>query len=486
MEETRLVGVHLGTSSVRVSVYGADGEPHAGGEAPVGEQRTVAWERALREATPSLPSGGICSVASTSGTALLVDEYGEPVFPPQMYYESVSDPTAHVDSFDPADGPVGRNIALSPTSPLPKVLRLREAHPDRFEEVEWILSPTTWLLYRLRYGSSSRWRDVETDWTNALKFGADVTAPVPEWFDSLFEAADLSRSLFPTIRPPGSYVGPAESELAERTGFRGLKLYQGLTDGSASVLAAGCLEPGDFSLTFGAASVIKYVSESITPHDALYYHRHPLDGYLPGAAFDSGNVLRWFFDRVLDCSPERGLELAQSVPTGEAYEVFLQGNRSPFFDPSVGNSVFGLQYDTSLSTDEVHGRLARGLTSGIVLAEWTYLSLVEDHFDAAIDRVRLINDGAPVRGDEYDWWNELRASVWDRPVVEMESRTTVGPLIPPALLTSLYADVDEAADRLLRRRATVAPDAATAAGYDDRKEAYLDRWRRVADLYRRE
>jgi xylulokinase len=325
---------------------------------------------------------------------------------------------------------------------------------------------------------------VETDWTNALKFGADVTTPVPEWFGSLFETLGLSRSLFPTIRPPGSYVGVADSELAVRTGFAGVKLYQGLTDGSASVLAAGCLEPGDFSLTFGAASVVKYVSESITPHDALYYHRHPLDGYLPGAAFDSGNVLRWFFDRVLDSTAERGLELAQSVESGDEYEVFLQGNRSPFFDPSVGSSVLGLEYDTGLSTDQVHGRLARGLTSGIVLAEWTYLSLVEDHFGTTIDRVRLINDGAPCRGD-YGWWNELRASVWERPVVELEPRTTAGLLIPPALLTSLYADVDEAAERLLRRRSTVEPSPEIAASYDARKRAYLDRWRRVAELYGR-
>jgi xylulokinase len=486
MEETRLIGVHLGTSSVRVSVYDTDGELLDGGEATVGEQRTVAWERALREATPTLPDSGVCSVASTSGTALLVDEFGEPVFPPQMYYESRPEQAACVASVEPDDGPVGRNIALSPTSPLLKVLALREGSPDRFRDVEWILSPTTWLLYRLRDGSSERWRDVETDWTNALKFGADVTTPVPEWFDSLFETLGLSRSLFPTIRPPGSYVGVADSELAVRTGFDGLKLYQGLTDGSASVLAAGCLEPGDFSLTFGAASVIKYVSESITPHDALYYHRHPLDGYLPGAAFDSGNVLRWFFDRVLDSTAERGLELAQSVESGDEYEVFLQGNRSPFFDPSVGSSVLGLEYDTRLSTDQVHGRLARGLTSGIVLAEWTYLSLVEDHFDTAIDRVRLINDGAPSRGGDYSWWNELRASVWERPVVELEPRTTAGLVIPPALLTSVYADVDEAADRLLRRRSTVEPSPEIAASYDVRKRTYLDRWRRIADLYGQE
>lgn len=486
MSDSRLVGVHLGTSGVRVAVYDRGGELLASGESSIEEQTTTGWERALREAVPTLPDGGICSVTSTSGTAVLVDEYGEPVFAPQMYFDSAPDQAERLRERGTDDDPVGWDIVTSPNGPLSKVLRLREEHPDRFDDVEWILSPTTWLLYRLRHGSSERWRGVETDWTNAMKFGADVTASVPEWFDALFDAVDLPRSLFPEIRPPGSYIGVGGGELAERTGFEGIKLYQGLTDGSASVLANGCLEPGDFSVTFGATSVIKYVSESISPHDALYYHRHPLEGYVPGASFGSGSVLRWFFDRVLDRPAERGLELAKSVPPGEEYEVFLQGNRSPLFDPAVGNSILGVEYDTSLSTEEVHGRLARGLTTGIVLAERTYISRIEDHFDASIDQVRLMNDGAPSDGEDYAWWNELRAGIWDRPIVEMEPRTTAGLLIPPALITSVYADSEEAVDCLLRQRSERRPDPDLASSYEPRREAYLERWHRVADLHRRE
>lgn len=483
MANPRLIGVHLGTSSVRVEVYSLDGERITAGKAPLGEQTTVAWERALREATPKLPKTGICSVASTSGTAVLVDEFGEPVFPPQMYYESAPDQASRLAELELSDEAVSQDIALSPSSPLPKILELHTENPEQFQEVEWILSPTTWLLYRLWHGTSARWHDVETDWTNALKFGADITTPVPEWYDGLFETLDLPRSLFPAIRPPGSFMGVAASELAERTGFEGVKLFQGLTDGNASVLANGCLEPGDFSVMFGAASVIKYVSESVTPHDALYYHRHPIDGYLPGAAFDSGNALRWFFSRVLDRTPERGIELAQSIPDGEEYEVFLRGNRSPFFDSDIGGSILGLKYDMDVSTDEVHGRLARGFTTGIVLAEWTYISLVEEHFDTTIDRVRLINEGAPSRDDDYSWWNDLRASVWNRPVVEMEPRTTVGLLIPPALITSVYSDIDEAADRLLQQRSVFESDSEHDSGYDARKETYFDRWQEIAAFY---
>lgn len=482
MNTRKLVGVHLGTSHVRVAVYSLDGEMLQSNEEPITDQTTVAWERAFSEAVPHLPENAICSVTSTSGTAILVDKFGEPVFPPQMYYESAPEQAKALGRLEFEDHSINRDIIQSSTGPLAKILRIREEYPDRFEDVEWILSPTTWLLYRLYLGSSTRWTDVETDWTNAMKFGADVTAAVPEWFDSLFEALDLSRSLFPTIRPPGTYIGVAQSKLANRTNFDDIKLFQGITDGSAFVLANGCLEPGDFSLTFGATSVIKYVSESITPHEALYYHRHPIEGYLPGASFESGNAIRWFFDRVMNCSEEYGLKLANNVQPGEEYKIFPPGNRGPFFDSSIGSSILGIQYDTELSTEEVQGRLAKGLTTGIVLAESTYISLIEDHFDTTIEQIQVMNNGGPTHQDDYSWWNKFRASVWDRPITEMEPRTTIGPLVPATLITGLYSGVDQAMKNLLRQRSTVEPEEGLAEKYRHEKESYLENWQEIAEI----
>jgi len=484
MTDPQLIGIHFGPAEVRVAVYARDGTLVDVGGTEVGDQTAVAWERALREATPAIPEEGICSVASTSGTMVVVDETGEPVFPPQMYYTSAPECAARLRDRKVAAGLEGRDIALSATAPLPKLLRLREEHPDRFADAEWVLSPTTWLLYRLRYGRSTQWRNVETDWTNALKFGADITPAVPEWHDPLLDAVGVSRDLFPTIRPPGTFIGTAAGELAERTGLAGVKLYQGVTDGSASALATDCLEPGDFSITVGATSLVKYVSESITAHDAIYYHRHPLEGYLPGASFDSGAVFNWFCDRLLGCTRERGLELARETPPGEEYEVFLQGSRSPFFDPDVGTSVLGIAHDTHLSAEEVTGRFARGVATGVALAEHTYIRIVEEMFDTSIDTVRMMSEVSAKSEDPFDWWYDLRSSVWQRPVVRMQSRTTAGLLIPPALITTVYDDPTEASQALLGVERTIDPDPDIGERYADQRESYFDRWRSITDLSR--
>lgn len=479
MTVTRLVGIQLGTASVRVRVYEPNGEVTAEGYAPIKEQTTVAWERAIRSAMPELPEKGICSVASTSGTLLLVDEYGEPVFPPEMYYESAPDrPQRLLESG--AGGDLSNWGAISSrNAPLTKLLRLRREHPDQFENVEWVLSPTTWLLYRLRYGNSTRWRNVETDWTNAMKFGANITSSVPEWHTPLFEDIDLSSSLLPAIRPPGSFIGVAESGIAKRLGIDGLVLHQGMTDGTASVLANGCFEHGNFSVTFWATSVIKCAVDSITPLKEMYHHRHPLDGYILGGFFDTGSVLRWYFDHVLDIPPDHGFELAKSVSPDQEYDVFLQGLSS---ESAGGTSILGVQSDVSLSTHEVRGRLVRGIMTGIVLAEWAWITRMQEHLDITADKIWLMNHGAPSLHDDYNWWNDLRSQIWNHTIVEMEPRMTSGLLIPAALIASVYSDVDEAKDRLLRRRTRIEPDAERSARYDERRADYLNRWQQVADL----
>ncbi|MFC7157187.1 FGGY family carbohydrate kinase [Halomarina halobia] len=484
MSETYLVGIDLALSSVRVTAYDWNGDVALSGTADIAEQSPAGWERAVREAAVFLPRARIVvSTIGTSGTVVTVDEYGNPIFEPRWYYETEPEQADELLDLDTVQELSSKGLSLSAASPLAKVLALRERNPDRFDDVEWILSPATWLLYRLRYPTGRRWTDLETDWTNALKFGADITRSAPDWFEPLFDAVDVPLDLLPAIRRPGTTVGHAESEFAADVGLRDAELYHGLTDGNASVLASGCLYPGDCSIVCGSTSVVKYVSETIEPHDALYYHRHPIEGYLPGAAFDTGVVLRWLCEQVLDIRQERGLELARAVDSDDEPRVYLQGNRSPFFDPGMGTTLLDLWPDDERSIGETRGRLVRGLVSSIALSEYTYFPILEEHFGEAVDRIHLVSGGEPAGDDPFSWWNTLRASIWDREVLKMEPRTTVGPLIPAALTASVYEDVDEASEQLLRVNGKVRADDDLREEYEPVKRRFASEWRLIADLY---
>ena len=486
MAETYLVGLDIGTSGIRGTAYDTNGRIVLHNESSINTHSTEEWERALRDTALYLPDGELlCTADGTSGTAVCVDAFGEPVFPPEMYFESAPEYAEEVLDHEEAAGVAERGGAVSATSPLPKLLRLRDEYPAAFEEVEWVLSPTTWLLYRLAYPDGERWTNIATDWTNALKFCADIVSNPPTWYDPLFEAVSLPTELFPRIVAPGTNVGSAASDLAAEIGLDGAEIYQGMTDGNASAMSARCLEPGDYSIACESTSVVKYVSESVVPHEALYYHRHPIEGYLAGAAFESGVVLEWICERLLDIDQHRGVELARAVNPEEEYELFLQGNRSPYFESGMANSVYGFWPDDNLTTAEARGRLVRGIMSGIALAEYSYLPLIEDHFQAGINRVSLVGGGVAGNTETFGWWNRLRASIWDRPVVQMEPRTTVGSLIPATLTAGVFDDVESAAESLLESHGTIQPDDRLSAAYAQRRRTHADRWQAVHEHYRR-
>lgn len=481
-DEAYLVGIDIGTTDIRITAYGVDGTVLLSGTATIDEPSLTSWERALREAAVHLPNERIvCSVDGTSGTVVLVDENGEQVFRPRMYHESEPAWGDVLGSLDVAEDLSSKGMSLSATSPLAKILALRDEHPTRFRRVEWILNPATWLLYRLR--GSGPWREVETDWTNALKFGADVLGDDPAWFTPLFETVDLSTDVLPRIRPPGTPIGRATSDLAMDAGLGDAELYLGMTDGNASALAAGCLTPGDCSVLCSPTSVVKYVSDRVEPHASLYYHRHPIEGFLAGAAFETGVVLEWFCEHVLGVDRERGLELAQNVPAGAEYRTYLQGNRSPFFDPRMGLTILDLWADSTTSPERTRGRLVRGIATSIAFAEYTYLPLIEEHFATSIDQIQLVSSGATDGSDPLGWWNVLRASLWDYEVIRREPRTTAGVLIPAALSASIYDDIEAANDSLLRSMGRVPIDEEVRETYAPRRESFRAEWRRVHSLY---
>ncbi|KXA88602.1 hypothetical protein AKJ57_06635 [candidate division MSBL1 archaeon SCGC-AAA259A05] len=483
MRETHLVGIDLGTSGVRTTAYNTRGVVVGSGEAPLEEQSQEDWEEALRKAMPELPKGDkICSVDGTSGTVILADASGKVVFPPQMYYESAPEKAERVNEFASAREIRDKGVSISATSPIPKILRLKEEEPGKFEEVKWILSPTTWLLYRLKCGGEERWRELETDWTNALKLGADITGRKPNWFEPLFRDAGISLDLLPEVEGPGTPMGSAGGELAEKLGLGGAELYQGLTDGNSSALAMGCLEPGDYGISCGSTSVPKFVSEDIRPHEALYYHKHPIRGYLAGAAIETGMILKWICEKVLGVSQEKGLELARKV-RGEEYGFFPQGDRSPFFDSRMGNTLTGIWPNQDLSKKEARGRLVRGIATGIAMEEYIYIPLLEEIFAVTIDRVNLLGGGAPSEEEPFSWWNELRASIWNKKTIEMEPRTTVGSLIPAALSSSLFSDASEASKNLLKEEGEIKRDKEMTDSYKEERDEFFDLWKEIKTLY---
>jgi len=476
----KLIGLDLGTTGVRYECYDLDGRILASGRSSIREQTVTKWIGSLKSAIPKKKGFEtseelILSAQSTSGTVLLVDEYGNEISRPFMYHERAVEEFRKIEALKSLGDLSNRGVSISSTSPLPKILSIRNKYPRDFEKVRWILSPTTWLLYKLTCPEGEKWENISTDWTNALKFGVDLTQEYPVWFKPLFDDVDISIDLLPRIVPCGEKLGTAGSELAEKLGLRNAGIFHGMTDGNAAALAVGCIGEGDFGFSCGTTTAVKYVCNEMKPHRAIYYHKHPFRGLLAGAAPVTAGALDWFAEKIMGIEVGRAFELAAKIEPEEEYLYFPQGDRSPFDDSELGASFLKIWPDEA-SKDMARGRLFRSMVLGLTFFEYYYITLFEGLFEARVEEAKITGGGT-----RSPWWNRLRASIYDLPVKVMEERPGIGALIPAALRLRLFTSPEEARDSLLRVTDIYEPDRDLGLKYKRLRDTFLKRWEIVRE-----
>ncbi len=89
----------------------------------------------------------------------------------------------------------------------------------------------------------------------------------------------------------GEPLGTITPAAAAETGLDvGIVVVAGMTDGCASQIASGAVEPGQWLSVLGTTLVVKGVSADMLhdPAGRIYNHRHPAGYWLPGAASNVG------------------------------------------------------------------------------------------------------------------------------------------------------------------------------------------------------
>lgn len=465
MAETQIaVGLDLGTGGARAVAMDFQGQLVAEGRAdlpadasridgPRVEQDPHAWtavaEAALRGLADRLPAGceivGL-AVDATSGTFLLVDHDQRPLTPGVMY----NDLRATAQAIEAADAvrddlaPYGIEVATA--FALPKLLYFARCEPELFRRCGRVVHQTDWIVGRLcgRY-------DV-TDVSTALKTGVDPARL--EWPDAIESRLGIPRKWLPEVVLPGTPIGRLTAAAAAATGLpAGTPVVAGCTDGTAGCLASGAREPGDLNVTLGSTLVFKAISAQplVDPAGAIYNHRHPAGGYLPGAASTTGGewVGTYFRGEDLDAL---GRMAAQRLPTGHvAYPLVKTGERFPFACAAAAG--FGL--------DQIAGsaeRFAAGM-EGVAFLE-----------RLGIERLEQL--GLPIGATVYATGGGVTGETWLRIRAAVNRRTYWTPRHPQcavgaAVLAAMpsLGGCREAVAAIVRAGHTVVPDPALAIAY---------------------
>lgn len=392
------------------------------------------------------------SVTSTSGTVIPLDSNNEPLHPALMYSDNRAASEGRLcreiaEQFHP-HGYTGFNAS----SGLSKMVWYVNHFPEKADKIKTWVHATDYIIGKL----CGNFRI--TDYTNALKSGFDVASG--EWPDYLFERLPLKKEWFQTVVPSGTIIGKLLPDLAKALHLPAIDAVAGMTDGCASQVASGAVNPGDWNTTIGTTLVIKGVTakEVRDPAGRLYSHRHPEGYWMPGGA---GNIgADWVSAGFADDLTALNEAATKLIPTGQiAYPLMQQGERFPFISPGAR----GFAPD-NMSRE----MLFAANMEGVAFVERYAYELIGKLSGEKVNTVYTAGGGS-----NSDVWLTIRSSVLNKPVYKCGNVTgAVGAAIVAASETH-FGSLSKAAQALTYIEKKVVPNPSLTGPYDEQYRIFV-------------
>ncbi|MFW6162561.1 MAG: FGGY-family carbohydrate kinase [Planctomycetota bacterium] len=249
-------------------------------------------------------------------------------------------------------------------------------------------------------------------WRTLQAAAAGQRAYATEVFDEL----GLDPEKLPRVHAATDVVGKLTGPAASAMGLTaGIPVVAGGGDGACATVGAGAVRPGDTYCCIGTTAwIASTCRESVIDDGQRVFDILSLDGQtcgLFGTIQSAGRSLDWVLELLGEPGFKRFEELLGSAPAGSGGLVFLpylEGERSPVFDPQARGVFFGITPG--------HGRehFLRAVTEGVSFALRSVLDVMRE--SGTVATMRLIGGGAQSAA-----WQQMLADVCD---VEMQLLST--------------------------------------------------------------
>jgi len=314
------------------------------------------------------------------------------------------------------------------TCTLPGILWLREHEPERFRETHVFGQLSTFLVRRLT-------GETVVDTSHASLSGMVRTGREDEWDPVILEYAGLDRSRLPRILPPATVVGGLTVQAAGECGLRaGVPVVAGCGDAPLAALGGGVFEPGQLFASAGSTDCLMASAARPSGNPVFCNVRCAVPGLWVaiGTMSTGGAAVKWLCEDLLDCTPEemsRGAGSAAPGSGGLCFLPYLQGERTPWWDPSARGAVVGLALTTG------RNELCRAVLEGIACGWRQIVDLLEAQTGVRAPELLCVGGGST-----NSLHNRIKASILRRPVLALRctETTSLGAALIAGLGTGIY------------------------------------------------
>ena len=497
-----LMGIDLGTTGLKVTLWEESGKllgseyceyPILTPQPGFAEQDPEAWwagfisacqdlKARLPEAFRAVAGIGLCGQMHTQ---VYLDEDDNALRPAITWMDQrASGIVERINQDDESRALVfaeTHNFA-STTYTAPQVVWVRENQPDVWVRTRRILVAKDYLKYRLTGRAVTDYAEA----TGTLVF--DVVKR--EWSGEMFRFFGIPSDIFPEAGPSDEIIGQVTPGAAALTGLKaGTPVANGSSDCSASALGAGMVRPGQVTMIIGTAGVVAVCSDrplEDPKNRTLCWHYSLRDRWvLMGITQTAGESLEWFKNAF-----ERGEQAASSgdifeqynlavakIPDGSGGLIFLpylNGERTPYWDPSARGVFFGV----NLATEKPH--FIKAIMEGVSFALRNNIETIES-LGIQIDEIRAVGGGL-----KSPAWLEALAKITRKPVVTVSVSDTgnLGNILLCGKALGIYGDYEEAVNRMVTTGRSVSYETATDV-YEKQYGVFLELYDQLKGTFRR-
>ncbi|MEZ5797344.1 MAG: FGGY-family carbohydrate kinase [Paracoccaceae bacterium] len=258
--------------------------------------------------------------------------------------------------------------ALTSQSVGPKILWLKETHPDLFARTARVLTSTSYITWKLT-GTYA------IDHYTAANFSPLYDVEALDWTADLADVLPLDR--LPALMWSTDVAGHVTAKAAAETGLaEGTPVTCGTIDAAAEAVSVGVQAPGEMMMMYGSTIFIIQVTDRPVRDRRLWYAPWLVPGLHASMAglSTSGTLTHWFRDQLARDADFAGLAAeAAASPKGAKGLIclpYFSGERTPIHDPMAKGAFFGL--DLTHTRGDMFRSAIEGIAAGTAHVIETY------------------------------------------------------------------------------------------------------------------
>lgn len=455
-----LMGIDLGTSSVKAVIMDIDGQIVGSGQmgydvdtpAPGYAEQDMErlWQATAGVIRQALAASRI-HPADLKGIGLsgqmhglvLLDHQMQPIRPAIIWADQRSSQQID-DIYRQVGKDEFRRVTLNSLSTgffASSLLWIRDHEPEHYRLIDKAVLPKDYIRYKLC-------GEIATDVTDASSTALfDCTSR--RWAFDLIAQLGLNPQLFPDHHEAYETAGQVTPACAAHTGLQlNTPVVYGGGDALMNAVGNGIIRPGILSANIGTACQLASAAASpvFDQHFRTNTFCHVQDDLwiIFGGHLNGGIVLKWLRDNFFPHLTYRDFDqLAAEVTAGSDGTIFLpylSGERTPYQDPLAKGIYFGMTLRHS------YKNMIRAAMEGVILSLRLSLEIFQE-LKIPIERITASGGGA-----KSPIWLQMQADIFNAPIYTIAGKeeACTGAAILAGVGVGIYPSVEQACSAIVK------------------------------------